>query len=149
MAIDTNLQLFSNTAYNGATNATSTNGSDLNIGRTGLNRNAQLVAFVQLASAVRDLDMTLYLGLNNSTMRSIGSIHFAKGYRGKQVLHIGNEFPWEQWTDGEIELRLNVAHSNAENGDDSNHGRVSAYIGYGERQAYGRKPGAAETLVDA
>lgn len=147
MAIDSNLQLFSNNDLNVTANGFSQNGSDLNVGRTGLNRNAQLVGFVQTANADRDLQMKLYMSLNNDTFRQIGQIDFAKGFAGKQVLHIGNEFPWEEWTDGEIMLRLGVTADNHANDSDFN--RVKAYIGYGEKQAYGRKAGAAEARVDA
>lgn len=140
--------LFLNTDLNVAVNtALSTNGTDLNIGRGGLNDKSQVVAYVQKASANRDLVFNIYMSLNNDTFRLIRTLTFPLSFKGKKAVMIGEDLPWQRWLDSEIMLRCNVVAANSANAGDWD--RVAVYLGAGEETVIGRQAGAADTLMDA
>lgn len=140
--------LFRNADLNVAVNtALTTNGTDLNIGRAGLNSRSQVVAYVGKANADRDLVFNYYLSLNNDTFRLVGTMTFPAGHKGKRTLMVGEALDWKQWLDSEIMLRCNVVAANHANAADWD--KVSSYLGAGESTVMGRKANAAETLMDA
>lgn len=141
-------QLFSSAALTvNANTALSSNGNDVTIGRTGLHSKSQVVAYVGAANADRDLAFSIYRSLDDTNFRLVGTITFPAGYKGKQVLNLGESLPWQEWTDANIQLRCYVAAANHANA--SNWGAVSVYVGAGEETVFGRKANASETLVDS
>lgn len=147
MVNDALRQVFTDADLTVATNSFVQNGSDVNLGRGGLNSKSQLVAYVGLAEADRDLSFNLYLSLNNDTLRQIATLTVPAGFAGKRVMNIGQDIPWKEWADSEIMLRCSVTATDHANAGDWN--AVTAYIGSGEESVYGRKPGTADALVDA
>ena len=103
--------------------------------------------YVGLAEADRDLSFNLYLSLNNSIFRLFATLTVAPGFRGKSVMNIGMSKPWKEYVDTEIMIRCSVTATDHANPGDWN--AVTAYLGNGEEEVYGRKPGTADTLVDA
>ena len=147
MVNDALRQVFTDADLTVATNSFVQNGSDVNLGRGGLNSKSQLVVYVGLAEADRDLSFNLYLSLNNSTFRLRDTLTIPAGFAGKSVKNIGLSIPWREWVDAEIMIRCSVTASDHANPGDWN--AVTAYLGSGEEEVYGRKPGTADTLVDA
>ena len=147
MVYDALRQVFQDDDLTVATNSFVQNGADVNLGRGGLNSKSELAVHVGLAEADRDLSFNLYLSLNNDTFRQIATLTFPAGFAGKRIAYIGQSVPWKEWVDSEIMIRCSVtATDHANTGDWDN---VSAYLGCGESEVYGRKPGTADTLVDA
>ncbi len=147
MVNDALRQVFSDTDLTTSSNSFVQNGSDVNLGRGGLNSKSQLVAYVGLAEADRDLSFNLYLSLNNSTFRLISTLTVPATYAGKRVMDVGRSIPWKEWVDTEIMLRCSVTATDHANNGDWN--AVTAYIGSGEEEIFGRLPGAADAIVDA
>ncbi len=147
MVNDALRQLFSDATLSAGTNSFVQNGSDINIGRGGLNSKSQLVAYVQTADGDRDLTFNLYLSLNDSKYRLIAALTVAADHAGKRVMNIGRSIPWGEWVDTEIKVRCSVTATDHTNNGDWN--IVTAYLGEGEEEVYGRQPGTSDALVDA
>jgi len=147
MVYDALRQVFQDDDLTVATNSFVQNGADVNLGRGGLNSKSELAVHVGLAEADRDLSFNLYLSLNNDTFRQIATVTFPAGHAGKRIAYIGRSRPWKEYDDTEIMIRCSVTatdHANA--GDWDN---VSAYLGCGEEEVFGREPNAADAIVDA
>ena len=113
---DANLELYTNANLTTDLNTYSENGTDLVIGKAGLHRNAQVVASVQSAGAIHDLHFDIYMSLNADEHRLVGSIVFAKGFAGQQTLGLSRQVAWQEYVEGEVELRCVVHLENDTNG---------------------------------
>jgi len=146
MVNDALRQVFADTDLTAGTNSFVQNGSDVNLGRGGLNSKSQLVVNVGLAEADRDLSFNLYLSLNNDTFRLFSTVTVPKTFAGKRCVNIGHSIPWKEWVDAEIMIRCSVTAEDHANAGDWN--AVTAYLGSGEEEIFGRAPNAADSLVD-
>lgn len=151
MAVDNNLQLFNNDNLTiAASTALSSVGAEIELGRIGIGRNAQVVAFVQTpasAASSRDLFIDFEVALDgvfaaadatgvNPTVNTVATIHFETGFKGAQTRDIGLQIPWQEYVDADIEMRAVVrSPSTTVSADWDN---VEVFVGYSESQHYGR-----------
>jgi hypothetical protein len=146
MVVDANLKLFDAALTIASNTAVDTQGTAVNIGKTGLHRNAQLVVFVPTAAPSHDLIAKLQLTTDNSTWRDVGSVVFAAGFKGKRVVDVGMQIPWQEYDSADIDVRLKL--DNTSLSITATWGTVVAYLGAGETELYGRLP-TADTLADS
>lgn len=159
--IDTSLRIFNSADLTvGGATALNTVGTEVTIGASGLHRNAQAVAIVNGggdAGGTRDLYIDIELSLDGGFgapggdgltpgVNTVATLHFKGGFAGQRVVDIGRMIPWEQYPGTDlIQMRATCRSPAVAAAGDWN--AVSVYIGSGEQEFYGRKAGAAETLV--
>ncbi len=147
MVNDALRQLFTDATLTAGTNSFVQNGSDVNLGRGGLNSKSQIVAYVGQADGDRDLSFNIFLSLNDDTFRQIATLTVPADFAGKRVMNIGHSMPWREWDDTEIMLRCSVTATDAVASGDWLF--VTCYLGQGEEEVFGREPGTDDVLVDA
>lgn len=144
--LDTNLLLFSNDAFDGA----SAVGTAVSIGRTGLPTGSQIVAIVQNPETTEGvLTVTVELSLDGTnyidTVAVLKLGTDAVGFCGQRAVDCHREFAWERYTGSNIKLRATVV--DGDNDGASAWGKVRVYVGAGEPTIYGRAPGVADDIA--
>jgi hypothetical protein len=148
--IDSDLELY-DAAVNTAPN-TDVAGSWVNLGRGGLPSGAQFIVGIDNPGGVSGdnpvVKCQLQLTLDNNTSRKLVTefeIDPSAGFEGQLVREIGQDFNVQKYAGANVDVRfiLNPVSDNTSNNVTAD--RVFAFIGYGEKQVFGRK-GTADTL---
>lgn len=148
MALDVNLQLYS-AALNTAPNTT-IYGSWVNLGRRGLPQGSQFIVNVDGpggsdANDAPTIEFALQLTLdNNATRHQIASFKIdpLEAFEGRLVCDIAQDFNVQEYAAANVDVRLAIIPVSTNVSNNVTATKIGAYLGSGEKQIFGRLPGA-------